>query len=475
MRNERKASVQILGALTDYVTFLLGMYVTIWFFDKIYVKLTDELRVNLVEYYLLMAVCALVVVIIFEDYQQFFKRTRTDELIDAVRVNIILMVISSIALIITKNSMIQSRYVFISVYPFNTVLILCSRSLFKRFMKRSIDEKMGAGLIGILTTHDKAKELIQDIRTDWFRQIRGIGIVNRDMSGETIEDIPIVSSDLNSFTNWVVKEALDEVVVDVAYEDDKSKDRLKDFVEELKKMGVVVHFNLAMMNRFSEYYESVTYFGHTPMLTLENTHYDFRSMLMKRMMDIIGGVIGCIISVPIICVTAVPLLIESKGPLIFKQKRVGLNGRSFYMYKLRSMYEDAEEHKAELMKDNEVSGLMFKMTDDPRITKVGRFIRRTSIDELPQFFNVVKGDMSLVGTRPPTMDEFNQYKNYHKRRLSMKPGITGMWQISGRSEINDFEDVVKMDLLYIDSWSLSLDLRIIFKTMQVVFRKKGAK
>lgn len=156
------------------------------------------------------------------------------------------------------------------------------------------------------------------------------------------------------------------------------------------------------------------------------------------------------------------------------QKRVGLNGRIFYIHKLRSMYMDAEERKKELMAKNEMNGLMFKMQDDPRITKVGKFIRKTSIDELPQFFDVLCGNMSLVGTRPPTVDEYSQYDSHHKRRLSMKPGITGLWQVSGRSDIQDFEEVVKLDVAYIDHWSLALDMRILFKTVGVVLRRTGA-
>ena len=184
---------------------------------------------------------------------------------------------------------------------------------------------------------------------------------------------------------------------------------------------------------------------------------------------------GCIISIPIIAITAIPLKLESPGPLFFKQKRVGRNGRVFYIHKLRSMYMDAEERKKELMAQNEMNGLMFKMQDDPRITKVGKFIRKTSIDELPQFFDVLRGDMSLVGTRPPTLDEYKQYESHHKRRLSMKPGITGLWQVSGRSDIEDFEDVVKLDVEYIDNWSLWGDIKILFKTVWVVFAGRGAK
>ena len=172
---------------------------------------------------------------------------------------------------------------------------------------------------------------------------------------------------------------------------------------------------------------------------------------VKRGVDFICSCFGAIILSPIFLLLIIAVKLDSRGPVFFKQKRVGRNGRYFYIYKFRSMYMDAEERKKELMEKNEMKGLMFKMKDDPRVTRVGKFIRATSIDELPQFFNVLKGDMSLVGTRPPTVDEFQQYKGYHKRRLSIKPGITGMWQVSGRSDIEDFEEVVRLDLKYIDN------------------------
>ena len=138
------------------------------------------------------------------------------------------------------------------------------------------------------------------------------------------------------------------------------------------------------------------------------------------------------------------------------------------------MYEDAEQRKAELLKDNEVSGAMFKLSNDPRVTKVGRFLRKTSLDEFPQFWNVFVGQMSLVGTRPPTPDEVAEYDNWQHRRISITPGITGLWQVSGRSEINDFDKVVELDLSYIDNWSLWLDIKILLKTIYVVFSRKGS-
>ena len=172
---------------------------------------------------------------------------------------------------------------------------------------------------------------------------------------------------------------------------------------------------------------------------------------------------------------ALAIKIDSPGPVFFAQKRVGKNGRYFRLYKFRSMYTDAEARKKDLMAQNEMEGPMFKVENDPRVTRVGAFLRKTSLDELPQFFNILIGNMSLVGTRPPTIDEFNQYDLYYRRRLSIKPGLTGLWQVSGRSDITDFREVLKLDLEYIDNWSLLLDFKIIFKTILVVFRGSGAR
>ena len=186
---------------------------------------------------------------------------------------------------------------------------------------------------------------------------------------------------------------------------------------------------------------------------------------IKRAMDIVGALLCIVLFSPIMLAAAIAVKLSSPGPLIFKQERVGLHNRTFKMYKFRSMtVQKASEEVSKWTTKNDV-----------RVTPVGRFIRKTSIDELPQFWNVLKGDMSLVGTRPPTVDEFKQYEARHKRRLSMKPGLTGLWQVSGRSNIEDFEEVVRLDCEYIDNWSIQLDIQIILKTVVVIFKKVGSK
>lgn len=205
------------------------------------------------------------------------------------------------------------------------------------------------------------------------------------------------------------------------------------------------------------------------------------------MFDIFAGIIGSIFALLIIAVVGPIIKSKSPGPILFAQERIGKNGKRFKMYKIRSMYMDAEERKKELMNENRVKdGMMFKLDFDPRIigneilpdgtkkTGIGEFIRKTSLDEFPQFFNVLGGSMSTVGTRPPTVDEYEKYHFHHRARMSVKPGVTGMWQVNGRSEITDFEEVVKLDTSYIVNWNLLLDLKILFKTVKVIFTHKGA-
>ncbi len=195
--------------------------------------------------------------------------------------------------------------------------------------------------------------------------------------------------------------------------------------------------------------------------------------ICKRTIDIIGAGLGLILLSPIIAIVACAVKVTSKGPVFFSQKRVGKNGELFEMYKFRSMVVNAEELKENLEDKNEMSGPMFKIKDDPRITKVGKFIRKTSIDELPQLWNVLKGDMSLVGPRPSLPKEVEQFDNWMFKRLSVRPGLTCYWQVSGRNNI-DFEDWMKLDCRYVDERNLWIDIKLIFKTVFVLFGDKNA-
>lgn len=407
----------------------------------------------------------------------------------------------AIVLLISKNSITESRYYFVATLAINLILLsvllyVVQRETINRFHKTD-----SASICAIMTTRARAPFLTDAIKNDWYRRVEAVILTDqeeaksretdarpqdhRDDGGvEYIDHVPVVAT-LKNGVSWIRENALDEVFVVV---DDTEKPEILEAVKELEQMGLRVSLNLASVERVTERLKlqreedyrpaierELMFFGDTPFLLLGPREIKMRYLLMKRILDILGALFGLLICGVLFLFTAPAILLESPGPVFFAQERIGKNGRKFKMYKFRSMYRDAEERKQELMKQNEMNGLMFKMKDDPRITKVGRFIRRTSIDEFPQFYNVLKGDMSLVGTRPPTVGEFKQYSNYHKRRLSMKPGITGIWQVSGRSDVTDFEEIVRLDCSYIDNWSLGLDLKILARTVLIVLRHEGAR
>ncbi len=260
-----------------------------------------------------------------------------------------------------------------------------------------------------------------------------------------------------------------------------------ELVSDLAGMGVVVHLGLFDSGEESGMRQFVGHVGDYTVLTTSIGYATPLQQFAKRAMDIAGGLAGCLATGGLFLVLAPIIMFTSPGPVFFMQERIGRNGKRFKIYKFRSMYTDAEARKKELQEMNRVEGgLMFKMEADPRVIGCrvlpdgtvkkgfGNFIRDHSLDEFPQFFNVLKGDMSLVGTRPPTPDEWERYEPRHRARMAVRPGITGLWQVSGRSRITDFEEVVRLDTKYITEWSMGLDLRILLKTVKVVLGKDGA-
>ncbi|MCF6179259.1 MAG: sugar transferase [Geopsychrobacter sp.] len=249
---------------------------------------------------------------------------------------------------------------------------------------------------------------------------------------------------------------------------------VEDYLRDLGELGVTVRMVVDFFD-VSFYRKELNFFhNEIPILTYHPKAFEMHQLFAKRVLDITGALVGLFIVGMVLPFIAFAIKKESPGPLFFGQKLVGENGRIFKCWKFRSMSVDAEERKKDLMAQNEMKGAIFKIKDDPRITRVGKFLRKTSLDELPQFWNVFRGEMSLVGTRPPTLGEVEEYENWHRRRISIKPGITGMWQVSGRSTIDDFDKIVRLDLHYIDSWSIFLDIKILLKTIKVVFFREGS-
>ena len=415
----------------------------------------------------------IVVFVFFNMNDKFMKRGALEEFLYIVKMNIFFMLVVTILLFVQKNTRILTRGGFAVELVVDVILMYVLHMIYKASLKQWMKSKIHKQFCYIVTTRDKAEKIAKTVTEDknFAGHVFGMCILDEEMKGEVISGIPVVSN-RDDMLSYASREIVDIAFINIPNEENVN---LKRYIHQFEKMGISVNLTLQMLEGFEGFDKQISLYGPYPVISFDTKKYDENKMFIKRCFDVFGSLIGIVITLIIGLVVAPLILIESRGPIIFKQKRVGTNVRYFYIYKFRSMCRDAEKKKEDLMEQNEMSGQMFKMSNDPRITKIGKFIRKTSIDELPQFFNVLKGDMSLVGTRPPTVDEFNNYSFHHKRRLSMKPGITGLWQISGRNEITDFEEVVKLDLQYIDNWSLILDIKIILKTILVVFTRKGSR
>lgn len=406
------------------------------------------------------------------EYKRFFQRGYYYELLRVLRYNAVLFVGTGFYIYAFRLEREFSRLLLGYLVVVNTVLTYLVRVAFKECMNRYYKKSRGSDKILVVTTNGELDTVMQHIERDagWSYEIIGIVVMDVDRKGETIRGIPVIAGCEN------VLEVARQITVDIVFLHcpQTANSEVEVLVQSFLAMGVICH-NCVERFSINTPCSSVGRFAGFPVTTYAVNVIDYRRRMIKRMMDIVGGVIGLLITFILFPFVALAIKLDSRGPVIFSQVRLGKNGRRFKMYKFRSMYVDAEERKKELLKQNEVQGPMFKMDRDPRITRVGNFIRKTSIDELPQFWNVVRGDMSLVGTRPPTEDEFERYNIYYRRRLSITPGLTGLWQVRGRSQILDFDEVMKLDLKYIDEWSLLQDVKIILQTVIVVLFRKGAK
>ncbi len=369
-----------------------------------------------------------------------------------------------------------------------TVVLYCVitylvRELWKRLLRKQMEDGRDRTLL-VITSADMAEQVIQSMKENNYARytIAGAAIIDKDQTGEVIDGVPVVANK-ETVPMYVCKEWIDEVLIVTS----GILPYPAELIDKLTETGVTIHMNLAKVTNIPGKKQFVEKVGVYTVLTTSMNYASSFQLMLKRLTDIAGGLVGCIFTGIIFLFVAPAIYIASPGPIFFAQERVGKNGKHFKMYKFRSMYMDAEERKAELMKDNKLGdGKMFKLDFDPRVignrilpdgthkTGIGDFIRRTSLDEFPQFFNVLKGDMSIVGTRPPLISETNLYELHHRARLAIKPGITGMWQVSGRSDITDFEEVVRLDKEYISNWNIGMDIKILFKTVMVVFKKEGS-
>ena len=386
---------------------------------------------------------------------------------------ICVMLLAVLYLFMSQQGVMYSRGAFTIMCTLYFFIAYAARIGWKKVIRSRKFAEGEKRSILIITTDAKAANVVKALRGDSYGtyHLAGVALLDKNKTGSMIQSVPVVAG-ADDVTAYIHKNWIDEVFFALPEHVDIPKKIMKD----CNRMGVVTHVQLAALNELGKNQVVEEIAGYMVLSSSINIVSSWQ-LLVKRLMDIAGGLVGCIFTGIIYIFIAPIMKVKSPGPVFFSQVRMGKNGKPFKIYKFRSMYMDAEERKKELMEKNNIKdGLMFKMDDDPRIIKgIGHFIRKTSLDEFPQFWNILKGDMSLVGTRPPTMDEWDKYELHHRRRLAIKPGLTGMWQVSGRSEITDFEEVVELDTKYIEQWSIGLDIKILFKTVTVVFTGSGAK
>lgn len=427
--------------------------------------------------YLTVAICLAIhtAQVFFRDhYSDFNSRGYFKELVMVIKYNLVITLCVIVVLFLLKRLDGISRMVYVLFFVVDLVLMYFTHCVWKSLIPKLYRSVVDRRRIVIVATKEMVDNVIVDIyRTnEYIYDISGIILIDGDEEsvGTSIGGVPVVAR-LDDAIDYCQTAPLDEAIVAVGTH---NRAIVMDVMNALSNMGVTVHYNIRTFELEGANAHEISMFGSFYTITYMNRSVSLAKLTIKRIMDIVGGLIGSIFFVIFYIIFGPIIKLTSKGPVLFKQDRVGRNGRVFKIYKFRSMCVDAEERKAELMNDNEMddSGLMFKMENDPRITKIGRFLRKTSIDEFPQFINVLKGDMSLVGTRPPTLDEFEKYEPAHKKRLSFKPGITGMWQAYGRNDISDFDEVVRLDVEYINNWSVGLDIKILGKTIFVALKGK---
>lgn len=424
-----------------------------------------------------------------EPYKDILKRTKWMELGRMITHTMFLALLDVVILFFIHDIGITSRMVTGYMWLIYFISFLGVRLVWKKVIRNYVTHHKAANRqVVICTVKAEMESLVDGILAKDFLDydIPAIFLSDYDPKQGDLKEyagIP-VAGNTDDMMDYVTHNWTDEVVLYLPGRVTESNE----LISRLDTAGIEVRnvvLNLYGMNDSASAY--VEKMGSLVVISQQSREIPLREWIAKKLLDILGGIVGCLLTVIIFIFVAPAIYIKSPGPIFFKQDRVGRNGKVFKMYKFRSMYMDAEERKQELMKQNKIAdGMMFKMEDDPRIIGsekkdrngkpkgIGNFIRRTSLDEFPQFFNVLKGDMSLVGTRPPTLDEWSKYSEHHRKRLSMRPGITGLWQVSGRSEITDFEKVVELDSRYIDNWTVALDIKILIRTVARVLKREGA-
>ena len=433
------------------------------------------------------------VMVITDNYHGVIRRDSYHELGRLLNQAIYIALIFGAFLIFNHANTDIVRFIFFVTMILYVFLCYGIRLAWKSRLQKRLHIKNHTGLLVVSEVH-RLHDVVTSLVNYNYSSYRFVGVALLDestpsqeaekalehimMGNQEVTGLEIVAG-RNELIDYLVKNWVDEVFLDVPNQIPI------DLVNQIMSMGITVHMSLGDIDRIIARHKNIEWICGKATITASLGYITQRDLLLKRLMDIAGGLVGSLITVVLTLFIGPLIYFSDPGPIFFKQTRIGENGRKFQIYKFRSMYMDAEKRKKELLA-NENDQLMFKMEHDPRIIGmkqrkdgtwkkgIGGWIRDLSLDEFPQFFNILKGDMSLVGTRPPTVDEWNRYKPSYRARMSTKPGLTGLWQVSGRSKIRDFDQVVQLDREYIENWSLKLDFQILARTVWVVITRNGA-
>ncbi len=459
--------------LIDIVSICVALFLAYGFrhgFHSVYAR--DEYR----NIGLVMIALDLGLVFFRDSYKDVIRRGYLRELEAAVAHFSLVIVGTLLYLYVVKQSELFSRLTLGWTWLIGCFLMYLLRIALKTWLRRRILQREKLVSVLLVLSHDTAEETIRRLQETKYRDFDITGAILLGAPGQearpagprAIRKVPVVA-DAEHFAEYIKSHVVDELFVNVS----GLYPQAETIMQECVQMGITVHQNLqGIMNGAGS--KVVDDFAGYMVLTSSLKVASYSDLFLKRCMDIAGAVVGLVVTAFLYPFVAVAIKRKSPGPVLFAQERVGRNGRRIRIHKFRSMRSDAEAQKSALLEHNQMQGQMFKIKDDPRIIPgIGEFIRRTSIDEFPQFWNVLKGEMSLVGTRPPTVEEYEHYDMHHLVRMSIKPGLTGLWQVSGRNEITDFEEVVRLDTKYIEEWSLNLDIKILMKTIRVMAQGSG--
>ncbi len=477
-RNHQDWSKHIDFILLDLICVMVGMVAS-------GIIVLDISVFSYTPYRSLLVVVALIdalVMVFFDSMRNVTRRGALSEMIQTIRHSATVFALATMYMFVLKTGDYFSRSFFIIAYFIYIVLSYVGRVLWKAMINKHGSPMWKRGKMIVVSNAEGAEKIMMRLINNNVEGYDIVGVVfDKPSDIKEVCGVPVVG-ELEGISDYLCQQWIDAVYIDCPSTDPQ----ISKLMDDCRQMALPVHYHVASMSQkgAKQFAEKV---GGTLVVTTTINYASPLQMFAKRCLDILGGIVGSLIAILIILVVGPIIKIQSPGPILFKQERIGKNGKRFKILKIRSMYMDADERKKELMEKNRVKdGMMFKLDFDPRVignkelpdgtrkTGIGEFIRKTSLDEFPQFFNVLFGQMSLVGTRPPTVDEWQKYKFHHRARLACKPGITGMWQVSGRSEITDFEEVVKLDTQYINNWSFGLDIKILFKTVGAVLRSDGA-